>query len=158
VLRAIDISFHDPFFTGGTMRKASWIILTIVGALLMLGSVVGSANVAYFNPGQERIVGKTMADLGMSPEVQTAILARRGTAAGFAAAFGTLFLFIVLGPYRRGDVSSWWAILVGLLVLNAVVLLRIPILGTDDGSATALILLGISVLALLLDVKRLRQS
>jgi hypothetical protein len=139
------------------MRKASWILLTIVGALLVLGSA-GSMAVAYFNPGQDQLLGKTMAEHGMSPEVQTALRARRATAAGFAMAFATLFLFIVLGPYRRGDVWAWWAILAGLLALNAVILLRIPILGTDDGSFSALMPLGISVLALLLDVKRLRKS
>ena len=140
------------------MRKASWILLTIVGVLVVFASVAGSMTVAYFSHDRETIVGKSLDQLGLAPEVQKAILARRATAAGFAAAFGTMFLFVVLVPYRRGEVWAWYAILVSLLVLNVIILLRKPILGVFDGIPTAALPGGISLLALLLDVGRLKKS
>lgn len=88
-------------------------------------------------------------------EVATALRARRATAASFAVALTTLFLFVVLVPYRRGDVWSWWAILVTFAVLGGLVLLRIPILDTTAGVPAGGIPLAAVVVALLLDVKRL---
>jgi len=79
----------------------------------------------------------------------------RGTAAAWAAGFATLFLFVVVGPYRRGDVASWWGILVAVLVLLGIAALRVPLLGTGLGAGAPLVLAIVVVLALLLDVRRL---
>lgn len=139
------------------MRKASWILLTIVALLGIMGSLA-STSIAYFQPDRESITGRDLQKLGLEPEVRTATLARRATAAAYALAFFTLFLAIVLVPYRRGDVWAWYAILASLLVLNAVAALRKPLLGVTEGMATPAILLTVAVVALLLDVKRLKRS
>lgn len=152
------------------MRKASWILLTIVGTLTLLFSLL-SASVAYYQPQRDVIEGKTFAPstekdeagntreaLDLPEPLETALRARRGTAASYAAAFATLFLAIVLHPYRRGEVWAWWALLAGLLVLNAVTIVRVPAMGTSLGVPAAATLLAIGVVALLLDVKRLKRS
>src|SRR5262245_66387285 len=48
-----------------------------------------------------------------------------------------LFLAITLGPYRRGDVWAWWALLAGILVVSGLILLRVPLLGIQLGTAAA---------------------
>jgi hypothetical protein len=69
-----------------------------------------------------------------------------------------LFLTLVVGPYRRGDVTSWWGILASALVLGGIVALRVPVLGTQAGTGTALVLLVLIILGLLIDVKRLGEA
>jgi hypothetical protein len=71
-------------------------------------------------------------------------------------AYGVLFLAIVLGPYRRGDTWAWKALLVAGLTQSVLVLLRIPILGTQLGVAPAVNQIVILVVGLLLDVGRLK--
>jgi hypothetical protein len=140
------------------MRTLSWIVLTLVAAALILGGL-GSAWIAYlagpdteeFGPG-----GPKLSEVqSWRPDIAQAIRARRGTAAAYAAGFGVLFLFTVLGPYRRGDVWSWWTLLVATLLLAVLILLRVPLLGTRLGAGTGGILAGVVVVALLLDVRRL---
>ncbi len=100
------------------MRTVSWVLLALVG-LATLGLSLVSANVAYRAAG-DQIGPATLDEVAAGrPEVATALRGRRGTAAAYAAAYATLFLFIVLGPYRRGDRGSWWALLAGSLVLAA---------------------------------------
>jgi hypothetical protein len=116
------------------MKKASWIILVVVGALTLVGSL-GSLGVAY-GSAQDQIGPATLTELSVGkPEVATAIRARRATAAGFAAGFATLFLIITVGPYRRGDVWAWWALAAGTLVLSVAILLRILFLGVGLGAS-----------------------
>jgi hypothetical protein len=91
-------------------------------------------------------------------EVATAIRARRGTAAAFAAAYAVLFLAVVLGPYRRGDAWSSWALLAAALTLGILVMARVPALGTRAGAGTGLSQLVVVIVALLLDVRRLRAA
>jgi hypothetical protein len=137
------------------MRTISWIMLVIVGALTFVASL-GSAYISYRSPDSDVIGGQTkLADVAAGrADVATALRARRGTAAAFAAAYAVLFLFIVLVPYRRGDVWSWWALLAGMLVLVVLTLARIPFLHTRLGAGAAWLQLGIVGVALLLDVKR----
>jgi hypothetical protein len=137
------------------MRIASWVLLAVVGGLNLLASL-GSSWVAY-QAGQDQIGPVSLSDLaGGRPEVATAIRARRGTAAAWAAGFATLFLMIVLGPYRRGDVWAWWALLTGALVVALILLARVPFLGTrGGGAASGTILITAVVVGLLLDVRRL---
>ncbi len=140
------------------MRTASWVLLTIVGVLITLGSLL-SASVAYRSPQNDALVpGTTMDTLETGDDIKVAIRARRGTAAAYAAAFGTLLVFVVLVPYRRGEVWSWWAILVSLGVLVLLTLLRWPLLGTERGVGSAATILGIGVVALLLDLNRIRPA
>ena len=139
------------------MRTASWVILTVVGALVILGSV-GSAWVAY--GGVDYPIGSTpLAEIAAAhPGVGPALRAVRGTSAAYAGAYGVLFLAIVLGPYRRREVWAWWAILGGVVVLAIVTLIRVPSLGFALGVGAALIQLGVAVVALLLDVARLKAA
>jgi hypothetical protein len=96
--------------------------------------------------------------LQLSPELRIALRARRGTAAAYAAAFGALLLFVVLRPYRRGDVWAWWAILVSLGTLFVLTLLRWPLLGTERGVGSAAMIFGLGIIALLLDLGRVKPA
>ena len=118
------------------MRNASWIILTLAGGLTLLGSLV-SLGIAYGSV-QDQIGPATLAELSVGrPAVAIAVRARRATAAAYGAGFATLFLAITLGPYRRGDVWSWWALFAGILVVSGLILLRVPLLGIQLGTAAA---------------------
>jgi hypothetical protein len=118
------------------MKKASWIILTLIGALTMVGSLVSLA-VAYTSV-PDQIGPATLDELSVGrPEVAVALRARRATAAAYGSGFATLFLAITLGPYRRGEVWAWWALSAGTLVVSGLILLRIPLLGIQLGAAAA---------------------
>jgi len=137
------------------MRTVSWVLLALLGAATLVISLL-SANVAYRAP-EDQIGPVTLEELaGGRADVATALRARRGTAAAYAAGYGVLFLAIAIGPYRRGERWSWWALVAGTLVLAAVSLIRVPVLGTQLGAGAALTQLGIAIVALLLDVRRLR--
>src|SRR5262245_27403727 len=133
------------------MRMLSWIVLTLV-AVAVLGLGLRSAWVAYFAPDLEGF-GQGVPALteveAWRPEIAQAIRARRGTAAAYAAGFGLLFLLTVLGPYRRGDVASWWGLLAATLLVTGLILLRVPTLDTRAGAGVAGILLGASLVGLL---------
>ena len=146
------------------MKRASWIILTVVGALTLLGSLV-SLGIAYGSV-QDQIGPATLDELSLGrPEVAVALRARRATAAAYGAGFATLFLAITLGPYRRGDGWAWWALLAGTLVVSGLILLRVPLLGIQLGAAAAvtgagtalasLVQVAVAGLGLALDVGRL---
>lgn len=139
------------------LRVVSWVLLALVGALTLLGSLASVYNA--YTQGRDEFGrgGPTLAEVGAwRPELVTAIRARRATASAYAAAFAVLFLFVTLGPYRRGETWAWWALLLASLVLAALVAARIPFLGTRLGAGTAALQLGLTLLALLLDAGRLR--
>jgi hypothetical protein len=145
------------------MKTASWIILLLV-AVLTLAVSLESANIAY-RPHKDRIAGVTLTELAAGKaDVETGLRARRGTAASFGAGFATLFLAIVLGPYRKGDCWAWWALLIGTLVVSGLLLLRIPALGIAFGSPAGgtaregLAILVVVGLGLTLGARRLRGS
>jgi len=139
------------------MKTASWILLTLAGALTLIGGVA-SLSVAYRGT-EDQIGPVTLAELtGGRTEVAAALRARRATAAAYAAGFATLFLAITLGPYRRGDVWAWWALLLGTVVMSALSLLRVPFIGTRAGAGAALVTLVVVGLGLALDARRLRAS
>jgi cell division protein FtsW (lipid II flippase) len=144
------------------MKTVSWILLLVVAVLTLLGGLE-SANIAY-RTDRERVAGVTLTELAAGkPGVENSLRARRGTAASFAAGFATLFLFIVLGPYRRGDRWAWWAILTGTLVVLVLVLLRQPALGVglrSPGGGTSVevaLLSGVVAIGLALGAGRLRS-
>ena len=118
------------------MQKASWVILTLIWALTMAGSLV-SLVVAYTSI-TDQIGPATLDELSAGrPDIAIAVRARRATAAAYGAGFATLFLAITLGPYRREEVWAWWAILAGTLVVSGLILLRVPLLGIQLGTAAA---------------------
>lgn len=136
------------------LRTASWVILAIVGALALLGALT-SANLAY--RGMYPVGGVSIAEIASGRDaVLVGLRGSRGTAAAWAAAWATLFLVVVLGPYRRGDVTTWWGLLASALVLAAVAALRVPLLSHSAGAGAPVVLLVVVILALLLDVSRLR--
>jgi hypothetical protein len=141
------------------MKTASWVLLAVAGVLMLLGSFA-SLYIAYTRGATDRLGPSiTLDDVAAGrPEVATAIRARRGTAAAFAAAYAVLFLAVVLGPYRRGDAWSWWALLAAALTLGIFIMARVPALGTRAGAGTGLIQLVVVIVALLLDVRRLRAA
>lgn len=89
-------------------RTASWVLLTVVGALTLLVSLV-SAFLAYL--GEYPIGGMPVAEVAAGRDgLLTALRGMRGTAAAFGAAFSVMLLGTVLGPYRAGDRRAWWTI------------------------------------------------
>ncbi len=141
------------------LRTASWVMLTIVGGLTLLFSLV-STYWAYW--GHYPIGGVPVAQVaGGREDVLIALRGIRGTSAAFGAAFALMLLGTVLGPYRRGDTRAWWTILLSTLALALIVLARVPTLGValgQGGSSMAFTLGGLVVLALLLDVGRLSRA
>ena len=138
---------------GSKLRTASWVLLTLVGVLVLLTSLV-SANLAY--RGDFPVGGVSIGEIASGREaVLVGLRGARGTAAAWGAAWAALFLTLVLGPYRRGDVASWWGILASLVVLTAVVGARVLFTGNPLGIGAPLILLVVAIVALLLDVRRL---
>ena len=141
------------------LRKASWVLLTITGVLVLFISLV-SAFLAYF--GHYPIGGLPVAEVAAGREgIQTALRGIRGTSAAFGAAFGVMFLSTVLGPYRRGETRAWWTILIATLAMALIVLGRVPALGValgQGGTPMAFTLGGLIVLGLLLDVRRLTSA
>jgi len=137
---------------GSKLRTVSWVLLAIVGILVALGSVA-SAVLAY--RGDFPIGGVPIAEVAGGREaVLLGLRGARGTAAAWGAAWAALFLVVVFGPYRRGDVATWWGILLSVVVLAAVAGARV-VIGAQAGIGGPLILLVLVVIALLLDVKRL---
>ena len=133
--------------------KISWVLLAVVGALVLLVSLI-SANLAY--RGDFPVGGVSIGEIASGRDaVLLGLRGSRGTAAAWGAAWAVLFLAVVLGPYRRGDVASWWGILASLLALGAVAGARVLFIGSQPGTGTPLVLLVLGIVALLLDVKRL---
>ena len=139
------------------LRTVSWVMLAVVAALFLAGGVTSSF-IAYSGSGADYRIGRDSLDQVAAgrPEVATALRGVRGTAAAYAAAYAVLLLGVVAGPYRRGDVSSWWAILASAVVLFVITAARQPLLGTTLGMGTPAVALGVVVLALLLDGGRLK--
>ena len=84
--------------------------------------------------------------------------AGQGIGRGYALAFGFLLLMVVIGPYRKGDVWAWWAILLPSFILALVLLLRIPALGLHQGATTGLYFLAVVAIALALDIRRVTSG
>ncbi len=146
------------------MKTASWALLALIGFATLSLSLLSAARA--YGTYVDRVGGVKASELSAGrPEVETAIRARRATAAAYGAGFGALFLLISIGPYRRGDVWAWWALFVGMLTVSAVVLLRVPLLGTGLGgsfgggtASGALTQLGVVGVGLALGAGRLRAG
>ena len=141
------------------MRRASWILLTVVSFLVLLGALA-SVGVAYFaEPSADLYVpGISLEELAADhPELEASLRGRRATAAAFAVGFAVMMLAVVLIPYRRGEVWAWWALLLSLLLLAIIVLLRLILLDSGRGVSSALAT-AVGVVALLLDVRRLKKG
>jgi hypothetical protein len=137
------------------MRTTSWVLLTIVGALTFLASIV-SASIAYRGDYAIGAAGTRVEEVAAGRHaVLEGLRGIRGTSAAFAASYAVLFLAIVLGPYRRGDVWAWWALLSGNATLALIVLARLGFLTSRLGIGAAMIPTALSLVALLLDVRRL---
>jgi hypothetical protein len=140
------------------MKKASWIVLTVAGVALILISLL-SARRAYDKSDDYGVAGASVSEVAAGREaVASGLRGIRGTSAAFAAAYGVLFMAIVLGPYRRGDVWAWWALFAGSATVLAIVLLRVPFLDTTLGISAGNLQFGLTMVGLLLDVRRLKGS
>ncbi len=120
------------------MKTASWVLLTLVGALTLLGGLL-SLGIAYGTE-RDQIGPASLTELSAGrPEVATAVRARRATAAAYGIGFATLFLAITLGPYRRGDVWAWWSLLAGILAVSVPIVLRVVFLGIRLSTPSAVV-------------------
>jgi hypothetical protein len=136
------------------MKKASWVVLCVLGLLILVFSLLSAVNAYWRNWG---IGPTTLTKIEMvAPGTEVALRGSRATAAAFGVGFAVLFLTIVLGPYRRGEVWAWWALLGSMLSFAAIVLLRVPVLGTTLGTTPAVVPLVVVLVALMLDLGRLR--
>src|SRR5919199_5218101 len=118
-----------------SMKKASWILLAVLAVAITVLSLVSAAH-AYRTRDDYGIGGARVSKVaGGDAGIATALRGIRGTSAAYGAAFGVLFLAVVLGPYRRGDVWAWKALLIAGLVHFVIVTLRVPALGTQLGVA-----------------------
>jgi hypothetical protein len=116
------------------MKTASWVLLALAGVATLLLSLVAAARA--YGTYNDRIGGVRVSELSVGrPEVEKAMRSRRATAAAYSSGFAALFLLITVGPYRRGDVWAWWALLVGMLLVSVLILLRVPLLGTGFGGS-----------------------
>jgi hypothetical protein len=139
------------------VKKASWIILTVMGAAIVLISMISayhSYSTSNYGIG-DLSVSKVA---GGDAELETALRGIRGTSASYAIAYGVLFLAVVLGPYRRGEVWAWKALFATVLIQSAFVFLRVPFLGTWLGTQAAITSNVPILIALLLDAGRLKSS
>jgi len=140
------------------MKKASWIVLAVAGGAFVLISLVSAIH-AYNRGDDYGIGGVRVSKVAAGrEEVAAALRGIRGTSAAFAAAYGVLYLAIVLVPYRRGEVWTWWALFAGSLTVLAITLLRIPFLDTTLGVSGAVSQFGLTLVGLLLDVRRLKGT
>jgi hypothetical protein len=138
------------------LRKASWVMLVVIGALVLAFSVLSLIN-AYARP--YRIGPVSVAALAAGrPDVETALRGSRGTAAGYAAAYAVLLIGMAAGPYKQGDRASWWAILASTLTVFVGVAMRQPLLGTTLGIGAPATTLGLVLVALFLDGGRLKSA
>lgn len=138
------------------MRTISWVLLLVVALLIVLVGT-GSAAIAYLASGANDLITESTSldDMNVSEEISTALRGRRGTAAAYALGFSVLMLWVIVGPYRKGEIWAWWAILCSTVILTAVIGLRVLCLDSSRGAMTGLYLLIAVVLALFLDVRRL---
>ncbi len=141
---------------GGKLWTTSWILIVVVGSLLLFASSV-SAWLAY-SGADFPIAGEPVAEVAGNAEVEAALRGARGTAAAYAASFAVLMISIAAGPYRQGTKWSWWTLLGAYIVLVFITSMRMPALGIAAGVGAAAIPGGLVLLALLLDVGRLRSS
>jgi hypothetical protein len=138
---------------GSKLRTVSWVLLAIVGALALLFAL-GSASLAY--RGDFAVGAVSISEIASGREaVLNGLRGSRGTAAAWAAAWAVLFLAVVIGPYRRGDVASWWGILASAIALGAVAGARVVFTQAQAGTGGPLVLLVVVLIALLVDVGRL---
>jgi len=117
------------------MKTASWVLIAFVGVAALVLSLVSTARA--YGRYADNFGGSSLSEVAAGrPEVETALRSRRATAAAWAAGFAALSLLIAVGPYRRGDVWAWWALLLGTLLVAVLLLLRLPLLGTGWGGST----------------------
>lgn len=117
------------------MKTASWMLIAFVGVAALVLSAV--ATVRAYGSYADNFGGQSLAELTAGrPDVETALRSRRATAAAYSAGFAALSLLITVGPYRRGDVWAWWALLLGTLLVTGLLLLRVPLLGTGLSGST----------------------
>src|SRR5262245_16145198 len=128
------------------MKQASWIVLALLGVAIVVISLISAVH-AYWTSDDYPIGRIRVSHIASgNPSLETALRGVRGTSASYGAAYGVLFLAIVLGPYRRGDTWAWKALFAAGLTQFVLVALRIPLLDTRIGLSAAvtsgIILLG----------------
>ncbi len=137
-------------------RTVSWIMLALVGAFILASSV----RVMLTGYRADYPIGPTSvrAIAGGRPAVEMPLRGVRGTLAEYAGAYAILLLAVAAGPYRKGDTSSWWAILASAALIFAFAAARYALLRTTLGMGAPRAALGLIVLALILDAGRLKGA
>lgn len=138
------------------LRTVSWIMLAGVGAFILASSFT----VMLASYRRDYAIGPTSvsAIAAGRPAVEMPLRGTRGTLADYAAGYAVILLAVAAGPYRKGDTSSWWAILASAVVFFAFAVARQVFLGTTLGMGAPRAALGLIVLALILDAGRLKST
>ena len=135
---------------------SSWVALLVLSILITLASL-GSLGTAYFGA-QDTLTPAVRLEeintLGGEAAVD-AFKGRRATAATFALACGLLSVFVVLIPYRRGELWSWWALLISIGLSQLLSMARALTLGTVIGTGSAGLIFGFLALGLLAGAPRM---
>ena len=140
------------------MKKASWIVLTTLGVVIVVLSLV-SAFHAYVPSDDFPVGGVRVSKIAQgNAALEAGLRGVRGTSAAYGAAFGLLFVLIAAGPYRRGEVWAWKALAAAGTLNFVLVVLRIPLIGTSFGVQAAISQGGLLLLGLALDAGRLRRA
>jgi len=140
------------------MKKASWIVLCVLGVLFLTVSLI-STGIAYSSSSDWPIGPSSLLKVEAAfPGAGQALRGVRGTSAAFAAGYAVLWLTVVLGPYRRGESWAWWGLLGASLVLASIILLRVPLVGITGGVPAAIYPLVLALIGLLLDLGRVRGA
>jgi len=141
--------------TARLLFLASWLILLVVSALLILGSLA-STRMAYFGRDDDLARNVTVEDIRNigGDEAVKNYRGRRATASTFALGYGALSFLVVLFPYRRAERWAWWALLIAVCASQLLSLGRVLTLRTTLGLGTAGALLAFFLLGLLAGVPR----
>jgi hypothetical protein len=124
-----------------------WIVLFILGLIIALGGLE-SLYVAYASV-DNPVAGVSLSRLAeVHPDIPLMLRARRATAASLAFSLGILLVWIAFVPFRRAEKWAWWALGISFVLGSLLMLLRIPVLGTQSGIGQAIFTLVIVIIAL----------
>lgn len=140
------------------MKNASWLILTTLGIVILVLSLV-SAFHAYVPSDNYPIAGIRISKIAAGdPALENGLRGVRGTSAAYGAAFGLLFAIIAAGPYRRGEIWAWKALAAAGALHFVLVVLRLALIDTSLGVQAAISQGLVLVVGLALDAGRLRPG
>ncbi len=125
----------------------AWVLLLITGLLLILGAAE-SMNIAFRGLG-DTIAGVPKTALAqINPELPTALLGQRLTAASYALMSGMFVAWIAVTAFRRRQKWAWYALLCCVGLGSILSTLRAPLMNYRPGIEVPGITLIVLIIAL----------